>query len=129
MISRSRCSIQKGEIQGDKLTFEAQDNGRSDRHISPDLDWHHTNSESTVGGHISKVSLTQMKGGFLQVGGGFGDRSKPSVDDGGGAGQAKSNGVFKVGGGVSPPTLIHKTIPEYSEEAISGCESPHCRAL
>ena len=68
-------------------------------------------------GQTSKVSLSQMKGGFLQVGGGFGDRTRPSVDSGVGAGQGSSDRVFRVGGGVSPPALIHKVDPEYTEQA------------
>jgi TonB family protein len=115
--SKPTAPIQNAEIKGDKLTFEVQDNAGRIVTFHLTLTGTTLTGESTVGGQISKVSLSQMKGGFIQVGGGFGDRVGPIVDKGGGAGQANSDGVFRVGGGVSPPALIHKVDPEYSEEA------------
>lgn len=54
-------------------------------------------------------------------GGGWGGR----LEDLGGSsghddlapGQSDGNGVYRVGGGVSAPTLIYKTDPEYTEQA------------
>ena len=45
------------------------------------------------------------------------DRNRPTVDDGVGVRQGNSEGVYRVGGGVSAPALIHKVDPEYSEAA------------
>jgi periplasmic protein TonB len=58
-----------------------------------------------------------MKDGFFELRGGFEDRTRPSVDSGVGAGQGNNDRVFRVGGGVSPPALIHKVDPEYTEQA------------
>jgi len=48
-------------------------------------------------------------------GGGVGSGHGPGVGPGTGGGFG--GGAFKIGGGVSQPTLIHKEEPEYSEEA------------
>jgi len=48
-------------------------------------------------------------------GGGVGSGDGPGVGPGSGGGMA--GGVFRVGGGVSAPALIHRVDPEYSEEA------------
>jgi TonB family protein len=48
-------------------------------------------------------------------GGGIGSGTGPGVGEGHGGGTG--GGVFKIGGGVSPPTVIFKQDPEYSEEA------------
>lgn len=111
--------IQKAEIQGDTLTFEVHDNAGRVVTFRLTLTGTTLNGESTAGGQTSKVSLSQMKGGFLQVGGGAGDRTRPSAENNVGAGQRNSSGsgVLRVGGGVSPPMLIHKVDPEYTEEA------------
>jgi len=46
---------------------------------------------------------------------GVGEGAGPGVGDGQGGGFG--GGVFRVGGGVSPPTIIHRVEPQYSEEA------------
>lgn len=46
---------------------------------------------------------------------GVGEGSGPGVGDGEGGGFG--GGVFRVGGGVSPPTIIKRVEPQYSEEA------------
>ena len=48
-------------------------------------------------------------------GGGIGSGTGPGVGEGHGGGTG--GGVFKIGGGVSPPTVVFKVDPEYSEEA------------
>ena len=48
-------------------------------------------------------------------GGGVGPGTGPGVGPGSGGGMG--GGVFRVGGGVSHPQLIHRVDPEYSEEA------------
>ncbi len=46
---------------------------------------------------------------------GVGEGKGPGVGPGEGGGFG--GGVFRIGGGVSPPTVIHRTEPQYSEEA------------
>jgi protein TonB len=48
-------------------------------------------------------------------GGGIGPGSGPGFGPGSGGGMG--GGVYKIGGGVSSPSLIYKVEPEYSEEA------------
>jgi len=48
-------------------------------------------------------------------GGGVGSGTGPGVGPGSGGGVG--GGVYRIGGGVSAPQLIHKVDPEYSEEA------------
>jgi hypothetical protein len=109
--------IEKAEIQGDMLSFEVHDNAGRIVNFRLTLTGITLNGESTAGVQVSKVSLSQMKGGLIQVGGGYGDRDRPAVDNGVGLREGTSDGVYRVGGGVSAPALIHKVDPEYSEEA------------
>ena len=109
--------IEKAEIQGDMLTFEVHDNAGRVVNFRLTLTGTTLNGESVVGGQVSKVTLSQMKGGFIQVGGGYGDRNRPAVDDGVGLREGNSDRVYRAGGGVSPPALIHKVDPEYTEAA------------
>ena len=110
--------IQKAKIHGDTITFEVGDNAGRVVTFRLTLTGTELNGESTVGGQISKVSLSQLKSGSVQVGGGFGDRINRNA---GGIvapdGTVNGDRVFKVGGGVSPPMLIHKVDPEYTELA------------
>jgi TonB family protein len=46
---------------------------------------------------------------------GVGEGNGPGVGPGNGGGYG--GGVFKVGGGVSAPVLVHQVLPQYSEEA------------
>jgi TonB family protein len=48
-------------------------------------------------------------------GGGVGPGSGPGFGPGSGGGMG--GGAYRVGGGVSPPTVLYKVEPEYSEEA------------
>jgi protein TonB len=48
-------------------------------------------------------------------GGGVGSGKGPGVGPGSGGGFG--GGAYKIGGGVSPPAVLHKVEPEYSEEA------------
>jgi hypothetical protein len=81
--------IEKAEIQGDTVTFEVHDNaGRIVKfHLS--LLNRVLEGEARAGEQISRIALS------------------PAV----------LGGVFKVGGGVSAPVVIHKVDPEYTEEA------------
>lgn len=110
--------IQKARVQGDTITFEVDDNAGRVVTFRLTLTGTELNGESIVQGQTSKVSLSQVKSGSVQVGGGFGDRnnrSTTSVVDPGGS--VNGDRVFKVGGGVSPPSLIYKVDPEYTEQA------------
>ncbi len=57
------------------------------------------------------------------VGGGIGTGQGRGVGQGGGPGVGEGQGggfgggVFRIGGGVSPPTILFKVDPQYSEEA------------
>lgn len=57
------------------------------------------------------------------VGGGIGTGRGRGLGEGGGAGVGEGEGggfgggVFRIGGGVSPPTILSKVDPQYSEEA------------
>ena len=48
-------------------------------------------------------------------GGGVGPGSGPGFGPGSGGGMG--GGAYRIGGGVSPPSIIYKVEPEYSEEA------------
>jgi periplasmic protein TonB len=48
-------------------------------------------------------------------GGGVGSGSGPGFGPGSGGGMG--GGAYKIGGGVSPPSILYKVEPEYSEEA------------
>jgi TonB family protein len=97
--------IQKAELRGDELTFEVRDN--ADRLVNFRLKLSNMTmaGEASVQGQVSKVSLSlpargggqSIKGGFIQ--------------------SAQGRGVFRVGGGVSAPTLVYKEEPDYTEEA------------
>jgi TonB family protein len=57
------------------------------------------------------------------TGGGIGDGDGRGVGVGDGPGAGKGSGmgccdgVYSVGGGITPPTVVHRVEPEYSEEA------------
>jgi TonB family protein len=97
--------IQNAELRGDELAFEVRDN--ADRLVTFRLKLSDMkmSGEASVQGQISKVSLSlpgrgggqAIKGGFIQ--------------------SAQGQGVFRVGGGVSAPTLLYKEEPDYTEEA------------
>lgn len=82
--------------------------------------------------NIPKVNMSQLgdplaKSGIASngsgAGGGIGTGPGGGVGSGGGAGYGPGHGgnigggVYKIGGGVSQPTLLFKIEPEYSEEA------------
>ena len=48
-------------------------------------------------------------------GGGIGPGSGPGFGPGSGGGMG--GGAYRIGGGVSPPSILYKVEPEYSEEA------------
>ena len=73
-----------------------------------------------LGDPISKLGLpsngTGLGGGIgAGTGGGVGTGRGPGVGPGSGGGFG--GGAYRIGGGVSPPSVLHKVEPEYSEEA------------
>lgn len=68
-------------------------------------------------GKGSILSNGTGSGGGIGSGSGGGVGSGKGGGVGPGEGGGFGGGVFKVGGGVTPPTLLQKVEPEYSEEA------------
>jgi TonB family protein len=97
--------IQKAELRGDELAFEVHDNADRLVNFRLKLSDMTMTGEASVQDQVSRVSLSlpahgggqAIKGGFIQSG--------------------RGGGVFRVGGGVSAPTLMYKVEPEYTEEA------------
>jgi TonB family protein len=59
-------------------------------------------------------------GGTQQAGGGGGDRlprTDLSADNDLAPGQCDTRGVYRSGGDVTAPVLVHRTDPEYTEQA------------
>ena len=106
--------IENAELDTDKLVFEVHDNVGRLVKFRLTLTGAALTGESTVEGQNSKVSL--FRPGVVSVDGrvvsGAGDRAPV-----GSSGQELGPGVYRVGGRVSAPVLIHKTEPEYTEEA------------
>lgn len=72
------------------------------------------------GDPLSKLGVpsngTGLGGGIGSgIGGGVGPGKGPGVGPGSGGGFG--GGAYRIGGGVSPPTVLSKVEPEYSEEA------------
>jgi len=68
-------------------------------------------------GKLGPASNGTGSGGGIGSGSGGGVGSGKGGGFGPGEGGGAGGGVFKVGGGVSAPQLLHKVEPEYSEEA------------
>jgi TonB family protein len=68
-------------------------------------------------GKIGPASNGPGSGGGIGSGSGGGVGSGRGPGFGPGEGGGFGGGAFRVGGGVSAPTLIYKVEPEYSEEA------------
>ncbi len=73
-----------------------------------------------LGDPLSKLGVpsngTGLGGGIgTGSGGGVGPGKGPGVGPGSGGGFG--GGAYRIGGGVSPPSVLHKVEPEYSEEA------------
>jgi TonB family protein len=82
--------IEKAELRGDRLSFQAPDNVNHIVAFQLTINGHSMSSgEATSEGQTLKVSLSP----------------------------APPPGVHRIGGGVSSPTLIYKVEPEYTEEA------------
>jgi TonB family protein len=113
--------IENAEFHDDKLAFGVRDNAGQFVAFRLSLTGATLNGESTVGLQTSKATL--RRGGVLPVGGGggssSGDRAPLSNGSDFGSGQG-GGGVYRVGGGVSAPALIHKVEPKYSEEALKA---------
>ena len=117
--------IENAELDADKLVFEVHDNVGRLVKFRLTLTGAALTGESTVEGQNSKVSLSRPAVVSVdgRVGSGSGKRSGAGsswgdrAPGGSGGGQALGPGVYRVGGGVSAPVLIHKTEPEYTEEA------------
>lgn len=89
--------IEKAELRGDELTFEARNDANLLMRLRLTLGGTLLNGEATVGSETSKVSM-----------------SRPATtDDAAGIGDS----VYRVGGSVSAPVLIHKVEPDYTEQA------------
>jgi TonB family protein len=100
--------IEKGEPRGEELSFEIHDNANRLMLFRLALNGGVLGGDATVGGQVSKIAVVPVSGQGDRVGSGA---SGTSVGSGFGS------GPFRVGGGVTPPTLLHKTEPEYTEEA------------
>jgi len=81
--------IEKAKLQGEELTFEVHDNANRIVTFRLKLAESRLTGEADAGGQVSKISLALVGTG----------------------------GTFRVGGGITAPTLIRKVEPEYSEEA------------
>ena len=68
-------------------------------------------------GKIGPPSAGPGSGGGIGSGRGTGVGSGRGAGVGPGSGGGIGGGVFRIGGGVSPPRLTYKVEPEYSEEA------------
>jgi TonB family protein len=103
--------VEKTELREDQLSFEVHDNARRLMQFRLTLTDGVLGGEATVGSQVSKV-------GVVPAGGGWGGRLEPASGSvGSGVGVGVGSAVFRVGGGVSAPVLIHKVEPEYTEEA------------
>jgi TonB family protein len=98
--------IEKGELRGEGLSFEAHDNANRLMQFRLALNGGVLGGEATVGGQVSKIAVVPISGQGDRVGSGT---AGTSVGSGFGSGPPI--------GGVTPPTLLHKTEPEYTEEA------------
>ncbi|HTB15187.1 MAG TPA: energy transducer TonB [Bryobacteraceae bacterium] len=67
--------------------------------------------------HMGTPSNGTGFGGGIGSGSGGGVGSGKGPGAGPGSGGGFGGGVYRIGGGVSQPTIIHKVEPEYSEEA------------
>ena len=109
--------IENAELDAGKLVFEVHDNVGRLVKFRLTLTGSALTGESTVEGQNSQVSLSRPGAvsvdGRVGAGSGWGDRAPR----GSGESQGLGPGVYRVGGGVSAPVLIHKTEPEYTEEA------------
>ncbi len=109
--------IENGEVRNGEVLFEIHDNARRL------IQFHLTLTNGVLGGdgrtgtEVSKVAVVAIDDrAGLGAGGGGGDRTPPPAF----RQQTDSNigpGVYRVGGGVSAPTLILKTEPDYTEAA------------
>ena len=75
---------------------------------------------TNFGDPLSKLGIPSNGiGGGGGIGSGFGTGVGPGKGPGAGPGEGSGfgGGVYKIGGGVSAPTILSKVEPEYSEEA------------
>jgi TonB family protein len=99
---KNEVRIEKAEFSGDELAFEVHDNANRLVQFRLKLADMTMRGEAIVQGQSMKVFLSlPSNGGTAPVG----------------PGQGVEKGVFKVGGGVSAPTLVFKVDPDYTEEA------------
>ena len=110
--------IEDATFTNDELSFEVHDNANRLVRFRLTLNGGALTGEARVGDQVSQVSLSISPGGVsVTFGSGSGDRVGSSVGSGAGSGEGFGNGVYRVGGGVSAPVLLHKVDPEYTEEA------------
>lgn len=119
-------AIENAELRNGELYFEVHDNAHRLMQFRLTLTNGVLGGEGTVGGQFSKVAVVQVGGGGGDrlgsgVGVAFATDGSAAVGSGVGSGVSGSmnpnGGVYRVGGGVSAPVLIHKVEPEYTEEA------------
>ena len=89
--------------------------------VAPQLAYQLTNMDLALLGAVEGVPGPPSAG--PGVGGGIGTGRGRGVGEGRGAGVGEGEGggfgggVFRIGGGVTPPTILFKVDPKYSEEA------------
>jgi hypothetical protein len=115
------AAIENGEIRDGDLFFEIHDRAHRLIQFRLRLNDGVFGGEAMEGTQVSKIAV-------VSIGGKSKDRLVspptptnsgvgPGIGSGVGSGAGGSGGVFKIGGGVSAPVLIHNVPPEYSKEA------------
>ena len=126
---RSPTPVSKGKLP--KLAKRAvrashdQPRGKSQAGDGSDAD--HSAGRQHPQGEFNRLGDPLAKSGFASNGfgsgggmgsgrgGGVGPGSGPGFGPGSGGGMG--GGAYRIGGGVSPPSILYKVEPEYSEEA------------
>ena len=121
-LAARQIRIENSELRDDGLSFEIHDDAARLVRFRLTLSSGVLGGEGTVGAEVWKVAVVPVGGGFGDrfpsgVNVGFAAGVPPGVGTGSGAGATVGGGVFRVGGGVSAPLLIHKVEPEYTDEA------------
>ncbi len=112
------AAIEDGEVHDGELSFVTHDRTRQTMRFRLTLANGVLGGDVTVGNQTGKVAVVPIGGGSGSGNGaaGFGIGSGAGRGSGSGA-PGSGGGVYRVGGGVSAPTLIRKVEPQYTEEA------------
>jgi TonB family protein len=102
-INTAAVAIENAELRGDALSFQVKDNAGRLIDFKLTLKNGVLGGEATGGGQTSTVAVVQVFGGA------GGSAPIPAIGPG--------PGVYRVGGGISPPVLVRKVEPDYTEEA------------